>query len=51
MLQISSRLGREGCCYSTLGYSLLYRHLVGWGDSDVVQPTRYLYHNAYPSVE
>ena len=36
MIQISSRLGRQGCCYSTLGYSLLFRHLVGWGDRDVV---------------
>ena len=36
MIQISSRLGRQGCCYSTLEYTLLYRHQVGWGDRDVV---------------
>ena len=36
MIQISSRLGRQRCCYSTLGYKSLYRHQVGWGERDVV---------------
>ena len=38
IIQIPNRLGRQGCCYSTLGYKLLYRHQVGWGERDVVTP-------------